>query len=393
MQKSQILIAGAGIGGLTAALCLARAGFRVRLIERAEVLEEVGAGLQISPNASTVLRDLGLLPALAADALAPRAIHIRRARDGATLARLPVEDAEARWGAPYLLVHRADLQRALVAAVVREPDIKLETGISLAGFAEHENGVEIAALHGDVRVSYDADGLIGADGLRSFVRARLSGAFLPDRAERVAFRALVEAERVAGALSAPESALWLGRKAHLVHYPLRGGKVINVVAVVDEPMTIDWRNFWSEPIEPRAVAARFAAFDPMIGDLIRGAKDWRRWPLVERPPLPQWCKGCIALLGDAAHPMLPFLAQGAAQAIEDAAALAQALSAHEAIPRAFAAYEATRRARATRVQADSRRQATIYHLSGPAALARDLAMRAMGPQRLLKRYDWLYRTR
>jgi salicylate hydroxylase len=389
------LIAGAGIGGLTAALCLSRAGFRVTLLERSKTLQAAGAGLQISPNASAILRELGILPALAAAALAPAAIHARRGRDGATLARMPLADAETRWGAPYLLVHRADLQQALLDAVAQVPSIALVTNSALAGFAITASGVALAVLRGNIRVKYDGDCLIGADGLRSLVRERLTDdpVDLPDHARSIAFRALIDSKRVAATMRQPESMLWLGRKAHVVHYPLRQGSVVNVVAVADETMPIDWTaEFWSQPADAHHVMARFARFDRSLRDLMAAADEWRCWPLLERPTLASWTKGPIALLGDAAHPMLPFLAQGAAQAIEDAAALGRALSVSTTIEDGFAAYQTARLARAQRVAMESRRQASIYHLSGPAALARNLTMRVAGSKRLLDRYDWLYRT-
>jgi salicylate hydroxylase len=387
------LIAGAGIGGLTAALSLARIGCRVTLLERSKALQDVGAGLQISPNASAVLRELGLLPALAKAALTPSAVHVRRAQDGATLARLPLDHAEARWGAPFLLIHRGDLQRTLAEAVAKVPDITLVTDSNVAGFVTTETGVALTALNGAIRVEYDGDCLIGADGVRSFVRERLGcdGTRLPQRAHRVAFRSLVDRERVPAAMRLAESTLWLGPKAHVVHYPLRGGSVINVVAVVDETVPIDWTaEFWSQPAGADEIAARFSGFDRRVRNLLAGADKWLRWPLAERPALASWTKGPISLLGDAAHPMLPFLAQGAAQAIEDAAALARALAACDTLEQGLAAYEKARLPRAQRVQAQSHRQALIYHLSGPAAFARDLAMRCLGPARLLDSYEWLY---
>jgi salicylate hydroxylase len=391
-----VLIAGAGIGGLAAALALARCGWRVTLLERRQLAEDVGAGLQISPNASAILRELDVLPRLAATALAPTAIHIRRGRDGGSITRLPLRDAERRWGAPYLLAHRADVHKALTEAVAAEPTIKLESDCALAGFAATEHGVTVAAQHGAARVTYAADCLIGGDGMRSLVRERLTEMQkqkdeMPARARYVAWRALVKSDRVALDLRQPESTLWLGPGAHIVHYPLRGGRITNVVAVLDEAMAIDGAaDIWAEPGDPRRIAARFANWDRRIRDLIAAAEEWRIWPLVEREPPRASVAGRVALIGDAAHPILPFLAQGAAQAIEDAATLATYLKPGADVAAALAGFAAARLTRVGRVQRESRRQARIYHLSGPAAVLRDIAIRALGPERVIARYDWLY---
>lgn len=393
-DRPHVLIAGAGIGGLTAALALARCGWRVSLLERSRLAEDVGAGLQISPNASAILRKLDVLPRLSATALAPAAIHIRRGRDGATIARLPLDDTERRWGAPYLLAHRGDLHRALIEAVAEQAAIKLQPECTLAGFTAREDGITAAAMHGAIRVTYAADCLIGADGLRSLVRERLTEMQnqkdeMPQKARHVAWRALIKADRVALDLRQPESTLWLGAGAHIVHYPLRGGRITNVVAVQDETAGIDWAaDIWAEPGDPRRIAARFANWDRRIRELIAAADEWRIWPLVEREPASG--AGRVCLIGDAAHPILPFLAQGAAQAVEDAAALAACLQPGCEIAPALAKFAATRRPRIRRVQSESRRQALIYHLSGPAAVLRDFAIRALGEERMTERYDWLY---
>jgi salicylate hydroxylase len=389
MNPPHAVIAGAGIGGLCAAICLARAGWRVSLYEKAKVLEETGAGLQLSPNASAILARLGVIERLTPFALRPKAIRIRRARDGATLAVMPLDDAERRWSAPYLVVHRADLQRALLEAIARESGITLQTGAAVAGFASGENSVAIAIERGAVRLKAAGDCLIGADGVRSFVRQRL-GAECARFSGRTAWRAIVAASHLPAELRRDETILWLGRKAHLVHYPLRGGAIINVVAIVDEDFCPDGADIWSSPGDRSFLEARFSVWDEAARNLLRVAPDWRKWPLFDSHPIASWVAGRVALMGDAAHPMLPFLAQGAAQAIEDAGALGEVLTRGENIETSLRAYQGMRCPRATRVQKESRRQAKIYHLGGPAALLRDMALRALGGQKLLARYDWLF---
>jgi salicylate hydroxylase len=389
MNPPHAVIAGAGIGGLCTALCLARGGWRVSLYEKAKVLEETGAGLQLSPNASAILGRLGVIERLTPFALRPKAIRIRRARDGATLAVMPLDDAERRWGAPYLVVHRADLQRALLEAIARESSIKLQTGAAVAGFASGENSVAIAIEQGGVQLKATSDCLIGADGVRSFVRQRL-GAASAKYSGWTAWRATVDAVRAPPAMRRDETTLWLGRKTHLVHYPLGGGAIINVVAIVDEDFCPNGADFWSSPGEPGFLQARFSGWDEAARKLLRASPDWRKWPLFDCNPIASWVAGRVALMGDAAHPMLPFLAQGAAQAIEDAEALGEVLARGQNIETSLRVYQEARHARATRVQNESRRQAKIYHLAGPAAFLRDMALRALGPQKMLARYDWLY---
>jgi salicylate hydroxylase len=388
----RLLIAGAGVGGLTAGLALGRAGFEVEIFERAAVLEEFGAGLQLAPNATRVLARLDALEAVRRFALAPRAIRILRGRDDALISTLPLHAAEARWGAPYLVIHRADLQRALVERIAREPGVALTLGAEVGGFAGDEAGVTIGVKRGPVGVKERGEALIGADGLRSIVRERL-GLGARDAAAfsgRVAFRATVEAGRVPERLLKPEITLRLGARAHFVHYPLRDGAAVNIVAVIEGGGRKDESDHPWDGVADRASLERvFADWSAETRALIADAQ-WRAWPIADRPPIARFAAGRIALLGDAAHPMAPFLAQGAAQAIEDAGVLADCLAATASAPEALDAYSGRRAPRAGRVQRAAKAQAGLYHLAGPLALARDIAMRALGPERLLRRYDWLY---
>lgn len=389
------VIAGAGPTGLTAALALAQAGWRVSVIEQAPVMDEVGAGLQIPPNASRILQKLGVMDHLRPLASEPAALHIRRGRDGAVLARLPLgSDAIKRWGAPSLVVHRADLQRALLESIALKPQISVKTGTRIMGFSQQADGIAIGAKMGLISIKLQADLLIGADGLRSLLRERLNLApqDQPHYSGRIAWRALLPADEAPDFAKSALTHLWLGSKAHLVHYPLRGGRLINIVAITQD----DWRaqdepDLWASEGASEDVQARFKHWHKEARALIHAVRCWRRWPLYDRTRLAHWSAGHIVLAGDAAHPMMPFLAQGAAQGIEDGYALGQAAQHNGAnLSRLIVDYESKRIARAYRVQQQSRQQGVIYHLPEPVAMMRDLTLRVLGPQRLQQRFDWLY---
>jgi salicylate hydroxylase len=380
------LIAGAGIGGLAAALALSRANFEVALLERAAAPEEFGAGLQLTPNATRVLAELGVLDPVREAATAPRAIRVLRGENDGEIATLRLAGAERRWGAPYLVIHRADLRRILAETVARLPNVATRLGEEVVGAVEAASGVSVGLGSGFSEIG---DLLVGADGLRSKVREglRLGGADAAVFSGRVAFRATIPAAKA----TAPVVTLRLGPRAHLVHYPLRDAKLVNLVAVIEA----GWRGGkpghpWDGAADRPALARAFANWSRPARTLIDAAGPWRAWPLYHREPIRSFARGRIALIGDAAHPMAPFLAQGAAQAIEDAGALARRLSGADDIPAALAAYSRDRAPRAGRVQREALAQARIYHLGEPLARARDLAMRALGSERLLARYDWLY---
>ena len=390
-ESRTIVIAGAGIGGLTAALALARQGFRAAIYDSAPVLEEVGAGIQLSPNATHVLRRLGLTERLTGAIVRPDAIRIVAGSNGREIARVPLGDfAEARYRAPYWAIHRADLQAVLRDAVEGDPDIALNLGATVHDFTDHPNGITCSITRDGQVMEERGIALIGADGLWSTVRAKLRPSDKPRFAERVAWRASVPAHAVASEFRLADVHLWLGRNAHLVHYPIRGGRMINLVAIVREPFG---QPGWSTPGDAADLALHYPAKDwtKAARDLIAIPERWQTWSLYDRAPIGRWGRGPVTLLGDAAHPMLPFLAQGAAMAIEDAWTLAALLSSgKDDIAAALRRYETVRRNRTARVQRAARRNRRIYHLSGPEALVRNLFMRALGGARLLERYDWLY---
>ncbi len=389
-----IFVAGAGIGGLTASLALARRGFRVVILEKAERLEEAGAGLQLSPNASRVLVELGLQPRLAHRAVTPDAISLMSARSGGEVVRLPLGEAAAfRAGAPYWVLHRADLQRALQAHVNDNPDIELRLGWQFEDVVAHAKGLTIVQRSGMARQENLALALIGADGIWSAVRHHLFPEVQPRFSGLIAWRGTLEATQLPREYTSRRVQLWMGPKAHLVSYPISGGREINVVAVV--PGTWN-RPGWSAPGEGKEIKNAFASsrWPGTARMMISAVDDWRKWALFTLPDGGEWSDGAIALLGDAVHAMLPFAAQGAGMAIEDAAVLANCLGeAGEntaAIPAALKRYAGLRRARVTRVQRAARRAGRIYHLTGPVAFARDLVIKAMGAKHMLARQDWIY---
>jgi salicylate hydroxylase len=375
---------------LTAALALARNGFRVVVLEQAERLQETGAGIQLSPNASRILIDLGLADRLRPAVTVPTALRVLSAASGHEIVRMPLTGAEERYGAPYWAIHRGDLQEALAAATSRQPGITLKLGVRVEDFIAHRNGLTVLTYGGAGMMDEHGVALIAADGLWSQARTRLGHGEAPRFAGRVAWRGLVPARVVAPEFREPLIHLWLGHDAHFVHYPVKAGGVINLVVISSDR----WQQpGWSEPANRAELVPRLAAeaWAPPARALIGLPEAWLKWALCERRPIWRWSKGPVALLGDAAHPMLPFLAQGAGMAIEDAAVAAQCLARTPDDPAtALRTYVAIRRGRTRKVQREAARNGTIYHLAGPWGWLRDRVMRAMGGPRLLANYDWIY---
>jgi salicylate hydroxylase len=387
----QVIIAGAGIGGLTAALALARTGLRATVLEQTPKLEEIGAGIQLSPNATRVLIALGLRERLLPSVVAPQAIRVMAGGSGREIVRIPLgPDAERRYGAPYWAIHRGDLQAALAAAARATQDIEIKFGTRVEAFAAHGKGITVQSRSGQRTVDEHAIALIGADGLWSSVRAQLGGQRPPRFRHRTAWRTVLPADAVAPEFREPLVHLWLGQDAHLVHYPVRAGRLINVVGIVHD----EWnKTGWSAAGDRAEILRHFArwAWADRARALIALPERWLKWALYDRKTPFRRGIGPVTLIGDAAHPMLPFLAQGAGMAIEDAAVLADMLEKYIDDPAdALRGYEGARWHRTARAQLASRRQGRIYGLTGPEALVRNFTMRAMGGEKLRARYDWLY---
>jgi salicylate hydroxylase len=397
-EARTVIIAGAGIGGLTAALALAQRRFEVTVLEAADRLEEVGAGLQLSPNAARVLIALGIAERLKPHIVVPEHLVVRNARSGRLLAQGPLGATCAqRYGAPYWVIHRGDLQAALCEAVAATPGITLLLGSKVESFTAESDSITVSASQGSQLITVRAHALIAADGLWSALRQQLGHRTVPHPAGHTAWRTLIPAAAAPKSALASAVNLWLGADTHLVHYPVKAGRMINVVAIVGD----DWREpGWNTPGEPRVLLDRFSAelWHASARDLLVAPELWQKWALFDCLPLATWGttwgttwgNGRVTLLGDAAHPMLPYLAQGAAMAIEDAAVLAACLERNPNVPAALRTYEASRLPRTARVQREASRNATVYHMSGPAAVLRSLALMAMGGDRLISRYDWLY---
>lgn len=373
---------------MTAALALARNGFRVTVLEQAEKLEPVGAGIQLSPSATRVMMALGLGERLASTKVSPEAIRIMDGGSGNEIIRVPFR-GEHQYDAPFWAFHRGDLQGALGDAVAARKNITLKLGVKVEGFASHGDGVRVAGKRGDQRIEERGAVLVGADGIWSNVATRL-GQNAPRFAHRTAWRALVPAESVTAEFRAPLIHLWVGSNAHLVHYPVQAGRLINVVGIVRD----EWHGVgWSASGERDTVLRPFTrgAWAEKARALIAVPDNWQKWALYESKTVFGGGNGPVTLIGDAAHPMLPFLALGAVMAIEDAVVLADCLSRHRDNPaRALRHYEETRRARTARAQRTSARLGYIYGMSGPEAFVRNMVVRVLGGERLLRRYDWLY---
>jgi 3-hydroxybenzoate 6-monooxygenase len=386
MEMRPFLIAGGGIAGLAAGLGLAKTGRAAVIFEQASAFETVGAGLQISPNAVWALQWLGAWQAVEPHCVVPAEIHVRDGLNGGLLQRVRLgKHFEKRHGEPYRVAHRADLLGGLLAAARADSRIELINATQAVRAINLADGAALEFATGSRRAGA---AVIAADGIRSKLRQAIAGQGDPLFRGHAIFRTLIPFDAVPPSVVADAVTLWLYPGGHVVHYAVSKWTQFNIVAATDSAWTATG---WSETGRPDDVRLAFAdAADP-LADLLAIPKSWLKWAGADLAPVEQWSKGRIALAGDAAHASLPYLAQGATMALEDACVLAGSVKETPDIAAALSRYAALRRERTARVQNESLRLGRLYHARGPARLLRNLGLRAVTGERFLRRNDWIYR--
>lgn len=412
-MNKQMLVAGGGIGGLAASLAAARAGWEVRLYEQAPAFGEIGAGIQLGPNVTRILDAWGLMPELARVAAYPDQLQVFDGRRGERLAVLPLgERCMQLYGAPYVTIHRAALHALLLRAITQQEGVWLNLNTEVTGFTEREGVVSLdiespavlpafAQANPDQqpplkrRSTVEGEVLLGADGLWSRVRQLLLNDALPRPTGHLAYRATVPQAHLPASLRTGQINVWLSPHLHAVAYPVSGGDALNMVVIVEGAVASDDMRSWDHTANVDQLRHHLRSHASVLRDLVDAAPQWRLWPLHDRPPMqgPQeHGAGMVALLGDAAHPMRPYMAQGAGMAIEDAHALGQAFGMAEAgvpVANLLRHFAINRWARNARVQGRSLRNGQIFHASGPVRWGRNASMRLLG-ERLMD-VPWLYR--
>ena len=385
---SPILIAGAGIGGLTAALALIRRGRRVNVIEQARELAEIGAGVQISANGAHALFSLGLEPALKQVWCEPAGKEIRLWSTGETWKLFDLGSvSRERYGAPYFMIHRADLHRILLDAVTAAAPDAITLGARVTGFEQDDSGVTVLCESG---ARFKGDALIGADGVHSRIRNALFGEMPARFTGLLAWRGLVPMEKLPERLRRQVGTNWVGPGGHVVHYPLRSGALMNFVGTAERS---DWQvESWTERGTTEEALNDFPGWNEDVQTLIRNIETPFKWALLGREPLARWTAGRVTLLGDAAHPTLPMMAQGANMAIEDGVVLARCLDAYDDMPAALQAYEAARLDRTSRLVRAANDNASRFH--NPALGNAQGAARYVDTEwqeaKVKQRYDWVF---
>ncbi|HSI54202.1 MAG TPA: 3-hydroxybenzoate 6-monooxygenase [Ramlibacter sp.] len=360
MQPLHLIIAGGGIGGLAAAYVLARDGHTVTVLEQSAAFGEIGAGIQLGPNIFRMFEHLGLTEAVSEVAYFPPGLGMNDVRTGEKVVRVPLGDtALAAYGYPYGVIYRADLHQVFLDACKTLPNVSLRTSSKVEAFEQASQGVTVRLAGGE---AVRGDALLGADGLWSRIREAVVGDGKPRVSGHIAYRAVLRREDVPAHLWSDDVLLWGGEKTHLVHYPLRRGELFNLVAVFHSNKYDEGWNTFGDTAE---LNERFAQAVPQVRELLGKIETWKMWVLCDREPVKNWSDGRVTLLGDAAHPMLQYLAQGAGQAIEDSVVLGAALKACTGdVAQAFQKYQQARYLRTGRVQLTARFYGDIYHASG-----------------------------
>ena len=385
-SSAPFLISGGGIGGLIAAYALAQQGFPVRVFEQSPEFREVGAGIQLGPNIFRVLEKVGLKDAVLADAHRPPAQEMRDAVTGKLITRIPLEaEFMKRFGQPYAVTHRADIHGTFLKACEGSNLITLETSRKVESFEDHGDRVSVNLENGE---RSEGRALIGCDGMWSKIRERIVGDGKPRVSGHIAYRAVLKRSEVPEDLWRPDVVLWAGPRCHFVHYPLRRGELYNLVAVFHSD---HYEEGWNAEGSKELLWKHFQGLRPEVLRLLERIETWRLWVLCDREPVKNWTQGRVTLLGDAAHPMLQYLAQGACMATEDAVTLAEKVAATpDDLPAAFAAYQNDRYLRTGRVQIMARVYGEFYHARGVTAELRDMAVAGRSAQQSYDGIAWLY---
>jgi len=386
LGEQPIIIAGGGIGGFAAALALANKGVPVKLIEQAEDFSEVGAGIQLGPNIMRMFDVLGVTDAINAASVFPDMLTMRDGFTGDGIVEIPLgAKFEQAFGRPYGVIFRPDLHNALIDAATASPLVETVRGEKVTDFQQQADGVVVKTASG---ASHVGAGLIGADGLWSAIRERIVGDGAPRVAGHIAYRAVLPIDQVPAEIAAHRVTLWAGPKTHLVTYPLRRGEIFNIVAVFHSDR---YEQGWDVYGDPEELFTRFDGQHADVAAMIARIESWKMWVLCDREPITAWSDGCVTLLGDAAHPTLQYMAQGANMAVEDAVCLAHLVDRHrDDLPAAFAEYPKQRYLRTARVQLTSRFYGDIFHAEGAARELRNTLLPRRTPEQAYQGMAWLY---